>query len=358
MCGRHRSESDVLVCGLKKPFLQWTFRLKTRANFISAKIDIPMLVFSHEICSFREWNGKRLQLDFLRLLHFIEREENGKRWNSLFNARVRHLRGETTIFNWWQFLFKRSLADLAFELFNTSPHGEKFVFFPFFFAIVMCLFAVIGCDDFEKRRQKELKQRIILCAVIWRENRNDGISSACRTSAEFIPEIKLLNGWQCDWSHKQWMKNLMTTPHTHPKINIPTYRLYSWPIESIWQVCMPGIGSDVFCRRDSVLSDRRSLCTYRCDSDGCCVWRNPNTRHNCKCHNACPNFDLRTLCMVYPKVGRLFEQPPGGRREIFDENTEKQKATKSGTKSIHFFLAAISARERVSDGKANIFLFI
>lgn len=51
--------------------------------------------------------------------------------------------------------------------------------------------------------------------------------------------------------------------------NFPTYRLYSSLIESIWPVCMHGIGSDGFYRRDSVPSGHRSPCTYKCDSDGC-----------------------------------------------------------------------------------------
>lgn len=176
----------------------------------------------------------------------------------------------------------------------------------------------------------ELNKRIILCAVIWRENRNDGVSSVCRISAEFIPEIKLLKtvGNVIDRINSKWKKkkSLSIDEGVSPKNkNIPTYRLCSWPIESIWRVCMHGIDSDVFCRQDSVLSDRRSLCTYKCDSDGCFVWRNPNSRHNCKCHNVCPNFDLRTLCMVYPKVGRLVEhiQAPGGgeKRNIWWENS-------------------------------------
>lgn len=211
-------------------------------------------------------------------------------------------------FNWWQFLFKRYLADLTFELLYFIEWGE----FSSCISIV-CVFDVflecvpISIKDVSLKGIYKIESLCVCGYLVWKLQRQQmrihERTSVRPISAEFISKIKLLNGGKViDRINSQWKIKCQFDDIMQ---NISAYRLYSWPIESISRVCMLDIDSDVSYPPDSVPLNRRSLCMYRYDSDGCFVWRNPNNRRNCKCHSVCLSCDLRTLCTEYPKVGRL-----------------------------------------------------
>lgn len=226
MCGWHREcernrGRNVFGCGFEKPFLHWKFQRspppKTNFFFCRQKYRCRCSMFVSQFCSFNEQYENCLEEAAHRpsaiLLSVNQRMRENKRKKNVLFSDVFHVRASSTRRGATHsiddnFFLNGHLADLAFWALqhHFSSLGEKsivlFSLFCNWFDVCLELLslAVMRCRTEKKRCEQT--NHFVCGYLVW--NGAAFWVYVCDISAEFISQIKLLNGCgsQNDWSHK------------------------------------------------------------------------------------------------------------------------------------------------------------